>query len=199
MILTLAALCVTWSNDDRPQQSENEHPSRLAQNFAATWLLRTAAIAAAGLAINRLCIAPYRGNLILREVAARSLHAQSLDDRHAIDIAHTNLHDLDQAASGRRLDPAWYLLYGTNCETLGRWTEAAATYTGANPGEVVDALGAHANRLAQLAADAGPVKWTRGLTIGDSRSDVRRMLEHALHDSSHHIGDVERGFASLPR
>jgi tetratricopeptide (TPR) repeat protein len=131
MILTLAALCVTWSNDDRPQQSENEHSSRLAQNLAATCLLRAAAIVAAGFAINQLCIAPYRGNLILREVAARSLHAQSLDDLHAIDIAHTNLHDLTQAASGRHLDPAWYLLYGTNCENLGRWTEAAATYTDA--------------------------------------------------------------------
>lgn len=131
MILTLAALCVTWNNDDRSPRSAGKHPPRLAQNLAVTWLLRTVAIVAAGFAINQLCIAPYRGNLILREVAARSLQAQSLDDRHAIDIAHTNLHDLDQAASGRRLDPAWYLLYGTNCEILGRWTEAAATYTNA--------------------------------------------------------------------
>jgi O-antigen ligase len=129
VILTLAALCVTWSHDDRSEQSKNEHPSRLARNLVATWLLRTAAIVAAGLAINQLCVAPYRGNLILREVAARSLQAQSLDDRHAIDTAHTNLHDLDQAARGRHLDPAWYLLYGTNCEILGRWDEADAMYT----------------------------------------------------------------------
>jgi O-antigen ligase len=127
MILTLAALCVTWSNDARPQQAANEH----AQSPIATWLLRTTAIVAAGLAIDQLCIAPYRGNLILREVAARSLHAQSLDDRHAIDIAHTNLHDLDEAASGRRLDPAWYLLYGTNCEILERWNDAVTAYTNA--------------------------------------------------------------------
>jgi len=127
VILTLAALCVTWSNDARPQQAANEH----ARNLVATWLLRATAIVAAGLAINQLCIAPYRGNLILREVAARSLHAQSLDDRHAIDIAHTNLHDLDEAASGRRLDPAWYLLYGTNCEILERWNDAVAAYTNA--------------------------------------------------------------------
>ncbi|HEX3071894.1 MAG TPA: O-antigen ligase family protein, partial [Thermoanaerobaculia bacterium] len=128
MILTLAALCVTWSHDDRPLRSEDERP---AQNLAVIWLLRIAAIVAAGFALNQLCIAPYRGNLILREVAARSLQAQSLDERHALDIAHTNLHDLKEAASGRRLDPAWYLLYGANCETLGRWDEAAATYTDA--------------------------------------------------------------------
>jgi tetratricopeptide (TPR) repeat protein len=103
----------------------------LAQSLVAALLLRTAALVAAGYAIDQLCIAPYRGNLILREVVARSLLAQSLDDRRATDIAHTNLHDLDQAARGRRLDPAWYLLYGTNCEILGRWTEAAATYTNA--------------------------------------------------------------------
>jgi O-antigen ligase len=131
MILTLAALCVTWSNDDRSPRSAGTHPARLAQSPVAALLLGAAALVAAGFAINQLCIAPYRGNLILREVAARSLLAQSLDDRRATEIAHTNLHDLDQAASGRRLDPAWYLLYGTNCEILGRWTEAAATYTNA--------------------------------------------------------------------
>jgi O-antigen ligase len=131
MILTLAALCVTWSHDDQSLHSENGHPSRLAQNFVATWLLRTAAIVAAAFAINQLCIAPYRGNLILREVAARSLQAQSLDDPRALDIAHTNLHDLDEAASGRRLDPAWYLLYGSNCEILERWNDAVTAYTNA--------------------------------------------------------------------
>jgi hypothetical protein len=76
---------------------------------------------------------------------------------------------------------------------------AAATYADASPEDVIDHLGEHANRLAELAADAGPGNWTRGLTIGDNRSDVRQLLEHALHDSSHHIDDVERGLASLRR
>ena len=77
--------------------------------------------------------------------------------------------------------------------------EAAATttYAGANPEEVVDELGEHANRLAQLAGDAGPAKWSQGLTIGDERTDVRRLLEHALHDSMHHLADVERGLVAL--
>ena len=39
--------------------------------------------------------------------------------------------------------------------------------------------------------------WTRGLTIGDERTDVRRLLEHALHDSTHHVRDVERGLAQI--
>jgi DinB superfamily len=74
---------------------------------------------------------------------------------------------------------------------------AAVTYNSADPAEVVDALEQHTNRLAQLADDAGPDQWSRGLTIGEDRSDVRRLLEHALHDSLHHVDDVERGLARL--
>jgi hypothetical protein len=74
---------------------------------------------------------------------------------------------------------------------------AATAYAAANPEAVVDELGEQANKLAQLAADAGTAEWTRGLTIGNDRSDVRRLLEHALHDSTHHLDDVERGLAAL--
>jgi hypothetical protein len=74
---------------------------------------------------------------------------------------------------------------------------AAATYRDLDVGEVLGALEAHADRLAQLADDAGPGAWSRGLTIGDDRSDVRRLLEHALHDSQHHLGDVEHDFSRL--
>jgi hypothetical protein len=74
---------------------------------------------------------------------------------------------------------------------------AAATYGDSDPDEVADELGTQASRLAQVADDAGTASWPRGLTIGDSRSDIRRMLEHALHDSTHHLGDVERGLARL--
>ena len=74
---------------------------------------------------------------------------------------------------------------------------AALTYADEDPDEVVRALDDHAARLARLASDAGPGAWSRGLTIGDSRSDVRRLLEHALHDSLHHLDDVERGLAVL--
>jgi hypothetical protein len=74
---------------------------------------------------------------------------------------------------------------------------AAATYHDAEPGEVLEALEQHADRLAQLADDADSEAWSRGLTIGDDRSDVRRLLEHALHDSQHHLADVQNGFSRL--
>jgi hypothetical protein len=75
--------------------------------------------------------------------------------------------------------------------------EAARTYVTVDPREVCDALSAAAARLAQLASDAGVSAWTRGLTVGDTRSDVRRLLEHALHDSQHHLDDVTRGLTLL--
>lgn len=74
---------------------------------------------------------------------------------------------------------------------------AASTYGDEDPGDVTDALEGHATRLARLADDAGPSAWSRGLSIGDTRSDVRQLLEHALHDSLHHLADVERGLAVL--
>jgi hypothetical protein len=74
---------------------------------------------------------------------------------------------------------------------------AGVDYSDADPDVVTDTLEEHATRLAQLADDAGPDAWSRGLTIGGNRSDVRRLLEHALHDSLHHIGDVERGLTRL--
>jgi S-DNA-T family DNA segregation ATPase FtsK/SpoIIIE len=74
---------------------------------------------------------------------------------------------------------------------------AAAAYASEEPGAVLDALDAAGRRLADLAATAPPSSWAFGITIGDERSSVRRLLEHALHDSSHHVGDVERGLRSL--
>jgi hypothetical protein len=39
--------------------------------------------------------------------------------------------------------------------------------------------------------------WERGLTVGTDRQTVRRMLEHARHDSLHHVDDVQRGLRQL--
>ena len=75
--------------------------------------------------------------------------------------------------------------------------EAASSYGAADPDDVGDALSAAASRLAELAASAGVAAWQRGLTVGGTRSDVRRLLEHALHDSQHHLDDVERGINDL--
>jgi hypothetical protein len=74
---------------------------------------------------------------------------------------------------------------------------AARAYGDADPDEVSVALTTAARRLVQLADDAGVDAWTRGLTVGENRSDVRRLLEHALHDSQHHLDDVKRGLATL--
>lgn len=73
----------------------------------------------------------------------------------------------------------------------------AVAYKDADPADVGRDLDAHAARLAGLAEDATPAAWSRGLTVGGERTDVRRLLEHALHDALHHVGDVERGLASL--
>ena len=75
--------------------------------------------------------------------------------------------------------------------------DAARGYASADPGEVGDELSTAADRLAQLAEDAGFDRWDRGLTVGEVRSDVRRLLEHALHDSQHHLDDVERGLSEI--
>ena len=74
---------------------------------------------------------------------------------------------------------------------------AVSAYGEAEPNDVADELTEAACRLAQLADSAGAGTWTRGLTVGETRSDVRRLLEHALHDSQHHLDDVERGLTTL--
>lgn len=74
---------------------------------------------------------------------------------------------------------------------------AAADYSDLDPDDVVRVLDSEATRLAQLAANAGSGAWSRGLTIGESRSEVRRLLEHALHDSLHHLDDVDRNLESI--
>jgi hypothetical protein len=74
---------------------------------------------------------------------------------------------------------------------------ASSSYASQDPGVVGMELQIHARRLADLAQESGPTSWSRGMTIGDSRSDVRRLLEHALHDSHHHLVDVENGLAAL--
>jgi hypothetical protein len=74
---------------------------------------------------------------------------------------------------------------------------AAATYGDADPDQVGAELENQASELARLATDAGSDAWSRGLTIGGERTDIRRLLEHALHDSLHHVDDVQRGLLSI--
>jgi S-DNA-T family DNA segregation ATPase FtsK/SpoIIIE len=73
----------------------------------------------------------------------------------------------------------------------------AESYADEQPATVVAALDEQAKRLATLADENGGAAWARGLTLGSERTDVRRLLEHALHDSTHHLRDVERGLAQM--
>ena len=74
---------------------------------------------------------------------------------------------------------------------------ASASYAEADPAEVAAALERQATELADAAGEAGVSAWGRGLRIGGSRSELRRLLEHGLHDSEHHLDDVERGLGEL--
>jgi hypothetical protein len=73
----------------------------------------------------------------------------------------------------------------------------ADSYSAEDPNAVVEELTVQADRLATVAEAAGPAEWGHGLTIGVNRTDVRRLLEHALHDAVHHLDDVERGLGQL--
>ena len=98
---------------------------------SAIVIVRAAAVVAAGVAIYFLCIVPYRANVAMRELVRRSTLAQKVDTQRASIVARSNLADLDRIARARRLDPAWYMLYGSNLEVLDRLPEAAETYTAA--------------------------------------------------------------------
>jgi len=74
---------------------------------------------------------------------------------------------------------------------------ASAQYRDEDADAVAAAVEIESRRLAQLAADATPDAWERGITIGDDRMTIRQLLEHALHDSSHHLDDVTRGLERI--
>ena len=133
---------------------------------------------------------------------------------------------LDEAGAGLRVRPApatWsaieYAAHSRDITALHRWAvdealggsepflpaieaddlveSAAVTYAGADPAAVVADLGRESMAMADAAGAAGEAAWTRGMTIGSDRSSIRRLMEHALHDSVHHLGDVARGLAAL--
>jgi len=74
-------------------------------------------------------VIPFRDNMVMREIEERMNVAQSVDSVRAVPLARANLDDLDRVARSRRLDPAWYMFYGANCEILDRWQDAADVYT----------------------------------------------------------------------
>jgi hypothetical protein len=72
---------------------------------------------------------------------------------------------------------------------------ASASYASQEPGAIGVEIDDQARKLADLGQASGPASWSRGITVGNSRSDVRLLLEHALHDSQHHLVDVKNGLA----
>ena len=109
---------------------------------------------------------------------------------HSRDVTALHAFGVEQALTGD--EPSFPAIEGDELIQ-----SAAATYESEDPDAVVTALESAADRMAQLAELAGSAAWSRGLTVGDSRMDVRRLLEHALHDSRHHLDDVERGLTKL--
>jgi hypothetical protein len=109
---------------------------------------------------------------------------------HSRDITALHVFGVEQALTGD--EPSYPAIDGDQLIDT-----AATTYLDAQIEQVVPELTYQACRLADLAEEAGVGAWTRGLTIGESRSDARRLLEHALHDSRHHLVDVKNGLSII--
>lgn len=96
------------------------------------WLcnaVRAVAVIGAAVAIRYLCVAPYLANFGLDTVERRTARAETLDQASAAPLARRNLDDLTLIETPERLDPNWYLLYGANCELLGRKADAVESYS----------------------------------------------------------------------
>lgn len=92
-------------------------------------LLRGVALVFAATAFYFLCVLPYRANNMLAAITQRTINAQDVDALTAAPDARANLQDLTAIRTAERLDPTWYLLYGTNCELLGRNADAVEIYS----------------------------------------------------------------------
>ncbi len=125
----------------------------------------------------------------LRERPAPGVWSAIEYGAHTRDVTALHSWAVEQALSGS--EPAIPPL------EAGLVDAAAATYADADPVEVGDAIATHTSRLASITEEADPAAWQHGFTIGDDRMDVRALLEHALHDSVHHLDDVDRGLAQL--
>ena len=106
---------------------------------------------------------------------------------HSRDITALHVFGVEQALTGN--EPRFEAIDPGLADT------AATNYNAESVDVVVDALDTNARRLAEAADEAGEAAWSYGITLGDDRSDVRWLLEHALHDSTHHLQDVERGLS----
>jgi hypothetical protein len=109
---------------------------------------------------------------------------------HSRDVTALHVFGVEQALNED--EPAYPAIDGAELIDT-----AAANYGNEDPDAVVEHLDREALRLRDLAAAAGADVWWRGISIGGNRNTVRRLLEHGLHDSLHHLDDVERGLHQL--
>ncbi|HEY2322593.1 MAG TPA: O-antigen ligase family protein [Thermoanaerobaculia bacterium] len=130
VLLTLGALALDESSVLGPRSSVvvRDRGLRTEDRGLAT-VIRVAAIAFAAFAGYFLCVLPYRANIALATITQRTLNAQNVDPISAAPVARANLHDLAAISTPEKLNPTWYLLYGTNCEILGSKAEAAGIYS----------------------------------------------------------------------
>jgi hypothetical protein len=61
----------------------------------------------------------------------------------------------------------------------------------------VTGLSAEAEQLGDALAAAPPTAWTSSVIVGDESHDLHWIARHAVHDATHHLGDVERLRAAL--
>jgi hypothetical protein len=109
---------------------------------------------------------------------------------HSRDVTALHVFGLEQALTID--EPSFHEIEGDDLVQ-----SAAEGYAALDPGVVGSELHTQAGKLADLAQESGLTAWSRGITIGGTRSDVRRLLEHALHDSHHHLVDVEDALVIL--
>lgn len=92
-------------------------------------VFRAAAVIVAAIALHTFCVLPYLANLRFDEIRRRTERAQVLDAVQAAPIARANLRDLERSEGVQRFNSVWYVLYGANCEILGRPGDAIAVYS----------------------------------------------------------------------
>ena len=109
---------------------------------------------------------------------------------HSRDITALHVFGVNDALSGRETEFA-------DIAADDMIAEAAARYNAEELSDVVQALAREARLLASSARDGGIENWQRAITIGAQRSSARRLLEHGLHDSTHHLIDVENGLHQI--
>jgi O-antigen ligase len=187
VLLTLGAIAMNQSSVLGPRSSvNNDIRGPRTEDRGLRNVIRGAAIVFAAYAGYFLCVVPYRANLALATITQRTLNAPNVDPIAAAPVARTNLRDLAEIRTPERLNPTWYLLYGSNCEILGRKVEAADIYSRAleidqrpeiyvNRGMILLQLG----RVDDAVKDLATAARFKPDTVFDLSGELRQRVEAA--------------------